>query len=175
MWKIVRQKQTQMRVALGWADKSLPQSLHFPSFVASMTARMDINGIQDEIISEFEFLSDWEEKYNYIIELARDLAPYPAQYRDDAHKVRGCQSQVWLHAETQDGRLQLFADSDALIPKGLISLLLRVYNGQPAKDIANSPLYFIDKIGLSSNLSPTRSNGLASMVKRIQAVADVSR
>lgn len=132
---------------------------------------MDINAIQDEIISEFEFLSDWEEKYTYIIELARDLAPYPDQFRDDAHKVRGCQSQVWLHAEQKDGKLQLLADSDALIPKGLISLLLRVYDAQPAHAVATSPLYFIDRIGLSSNLSPTRSNGLASMVKKIQAVA----
>lgn len=131
---------------------------------------MDINAIQDEIISEFEFLPDWEDKYNYIIELARDLAPYPEQFRDDVHKVRGCQSQVWLHSELKDGKVHLFADSDALIPKGLISLLLRVYDQQSPKDIAASPLYFIDKIGLSSNLSPTRSNGLASMVKRIQQV-----
>lgn len=131
---------------------------------------MDINAIQDEIISEFEFLSDWEEKYNYIIELARDLAPYPEQFRDEEHKVRGCQSQVWLHAEVKEGKLKLFADSDALIPKGLISLLLRVYDNQPPADIAKAQLYFIDKIGLSANLSPTRSNGLASMVKRIQQV-----
>lgn len=132
---------------------------------------MDIKSIQDEIIDEFQFMSDWEDKYNYIIELAKDLAPYPAQYRDEDHKVRGCQSQVWLHAEAADGRLKLYADSDALIPKGLISLLLRVYDDQPMADIASQELYFIDRIGLSSNLSPTRSNGLASMVKKIKSTA----
>lgn len=132
---------------------------------------MDIKSIQDEIIDEFQFMSDWEDKYNYIIELARDLAPYPEQYRDEDHKVRGCQSQVWLHAEVADGKLKLWADSDALIPKGLISLLLRVYDEQPMADIATQELYFIERIGLSSNLSPTRSNGLASMVKKIKATA----
>ena len=132
---------------------------------------MDIKAIQDEIISEFEFMGDWTDKYNYIIELAHELPPYPEAYRDEAHQVRGCQSQVWLHAEVQNGKLKLLADSDALIPKGLISLLLRVYDGQPAVEAAQTELYFIDRIGLSSNLSPTRSNGLAAMVNRIRNVA----
>ena len=132
---------------------------------------MSIQEIQEEIIGEFEFLPDWEDKYNYIIELAKDLAPYPETFRDEAHKVRGCQSQVWLHTVPQNGTLTFFADRDALIPKGLISLLLRVYSGQPAAEIAKTEPYFIDRIGLSSNLSPTRSNGLASMVKKIRTVA----
>jgi cysteine desulfuration protein SufE len=132
---------------------------------------MDIKSIQEEIIDEFQFMTDWEDKYNYIIELARDLAPFPAHYRDEDHKVRGCQSQVWLHAEAVDAKIRLYADSDALIPKGLISLLLRVYSDQPAAAIATEELYFIERIGLSSNLSPTRSNGLASMVQKIKSVA----
>lgn len=132
---------------------------------------MTIQEIQDEIISEFEFLTDWEERYEYIIELGRELSPYPEQYRDEDHKVRGCQSQVWLHQEVKDGRMHFFGDSDALIPKGLISLLLRVFQDQPVAEIARSPLYFLDRVGLSQNLSPTRSNGLASMVKKIREVA----
>ncbi|MFN8397697.1 MAG: SufE family protein [Bacteroidia bacterium] len=132
---------------------------------------MTIQEIQDEIISEFEFLTDWEERYEYIIELGRELSAYPEQYRDEDHKVRGCQSQVWLHQEVKNGRMHFYGDSDALIPKGLISLLLRVFQDQPVAEIARSPLYFLERVGLSQNLSPTRSNGLASMVKKIREVA----
>lgn len=132
---------------------------------------MNINEIQDEIIDEFEFLESWEDKYKYIIDLARDLNAFPEQYRDAEHLVKGCQSRVWLHWERDGDRLRFYGDSDALIPKGLISMLLRVYSEQPAADIAASELYFIDRIGLSQNLTPTRSNGLAAMVKKIQQQA----
>lgn len=132
---------------------------------------MTIPEIQEEIIGEFEFLSDWDDKYEYIIALGKDLEAYPEQYRDEAHKVRGCQSQVWLHQEVQGGTMHFFADSDAMIPKGLISLLLRIFQDQPVAEIAASELYFLDRIGLAQNLSPTRSNGLAAMVRKIKQVA----
>jgi cysteine desulfuration protein SufE len=132
---------------------------------------MTIQEIQEEIIGEFEFLGDWDDKYEYIIALGKDLPAYPEQFRDEDHKVRGCQSQVWLHYTLEDGRMHFDGDSDAMIPKGLISLLLRIFQDQPVAEIATANLYFLDKIGLSQNLSPTRSNGLASMVKKIKLVA----
>lgn len=132
---------------------------------------MTIAEIQEEIIGEFEFLSDWDDKYEYIIALGKELAPYPEQFRDEDHKVRGCQSQVWMHFVVENGKMHFWGDSDAMIPKGLISLLLRVFQDQSPADIATANLYFLEKIGLSQNLSPTRSNGLASMVKKIKLVA----
>ena len=110
----------------------------------------------------------WEDKYKYIIDLGRDLDAYPAEFKDDAHKVKGCASQVWLHSERDGDKMKFYGDSDALIPKGLISLLLRVYSDQPAADIARTEPYFIEQIGLSQNLTPTRTNGLFSMVKKIR-------
>lgn len=135
---------------------------------------MNINDIQEEIIEEFEFMGDWEDKYRYIIDLGRDMEGYPEEFRDDNHKVKGCQSQVWLHAQTESDQIKFYGDSDALIPKGLISLLLRVYSDQPAQDIAQTEPYFIEKIGLSQNLTPTRTNGLHSMVKKIREYAAAS-
>ncbi|MFM2376468.1 MAG: hypothetical protein RLZZ165_1565 [Bacteroidota bacterium] len=132
---------------------------------------MTIQEIQDEIIGEFEYLGDWEEKYEYIISLGRELAPYPAEYRDEGHRVKGCQSQVWLHGEVENGRMHLAADSDAMIPKGLVSMILRIFQDQPVDEIASANLYFLDRIGLANHLSPTRSNGLASMVKKINELA----
>ncbi len=132
---------------------------------------MSIDEIQNEIIEEFEFMEGWEDKYKYIIDLGRDLADYPEAFRDDQHIVKGCQSRVWLHQESDGDKLNFFGDSDALIPKGLISLLLRVYSGQPASSIAATEPYFIDQIGLSQNLTPTRTNGLFSMVKKIREQA----
>lgn len=129
---------------------------------------MSIDDIQEEIIGEFEFMEAWEDKYKYIIDLARDLESYPAEYKDELHKVKGCASQVWLHSERDGDTMKFYGDSDALIPKGLISLLLRVYSGQPAATIAATEPYFIERIGLSQNLTPTRSNGLFSMVKKIR-------
>jgi cysteine desulfuration protein SufE len=132
---------------------------------------MTIQEIQDEIVEEFAFLEDWDQKYEHIIALGKELPPFPEQFRDDAHKVRGCQSQVWLHYERRDSHLHFWGDSDAMIPKGLISLLVRVYQDQPAAEIAASDESFLQAVGLAQNLSPTRSNGLYAMVKKIKQVA----
>lgn len=129
---------------------------------------MTINEIQEEIIAEFAFFDNWMDKYEYIIELGKDLPLIDEQYKDEDHLIKGCQSQVWLHAEERDGRVFFTADSDAVITKGLIALMIRVLSGQTAEAIANSDLYFIDRIGLRDHLSPTRSNGLLSMVKQMK-------
>ncbi len=129
---------------------------------------MIINEIQDEIIEEFAFFDDWMEKYEYIIDLGKSLPLIDAKYKDATHLIKGCQSQVWLHANNAGDKIDFTADSDAIITKGIIALLVRVLSGQPAEAIANSDLYFIDKIGLKEHLSPTRSNGLVSMVKQMK-------
>lgn len=129
---------------------------------------MTINEIQEEIIEEFDFFDDWMEKYEYIIDLGKSLPLIDAQYKDEAHLIKGCQSQVWLHADHEGAKVNFTADSDAIITKGIIALLVRVLSGQPAAEIANSNLYFIEKIGLKEHLSPTRSNGLVSMVKQMK-------
>lgn len=127
-----------------------------------------INEIQDEIIDEFSFFDDWMGKYEYIIELGKNLPLIDARYKDDDHLIRGCQSQVWLHASLENEEVVFTADSDAVITKGIISLLIRVLSHQKPEDIANADLYFIDRIGLKTHLSPTRSNGLVSMVKQMK-------
>lgn len=132
---------------------------------------MTINEQQDEIIDDFEVFSDWMDKYEFIIQLGKELPLIEEQYKIESNLIKGCQSRVWLHAENKDGRIFFTADSDAIITKGLISMVIKVLSGQPAKEIANSDLYFIDKIGLNSHLSPTRSNGLLSMVKQIKSYA----
>ncbi len=132
---------------------------------------MNTKKLQDEIIEDFKYLENWEDKYQYIIDLGKELAPFPEQFRDEAHKVKGCVSQVWLRAEEDGNIIHFQGDSDAHIPKGLISLLLRVYSGQNREEIASTPPYFIEEIGLGQNLTPSRTNGLYSMVKRIQAIA----
>lgn len=132
---------------------------------------MTIREIQDEIIDEFSFFDDWQDKYSHIIDLGKELDAYPEEFRDEDHLVKGCQSRVWLHSRLEGGNMHFHGDSDALIPRGLIALLLQVFEGQPAADIANCELDFIEKIGLSTHLSPTRSNGLANMVKKIKALA----
>ena len=129
---------------------------------------MAINEIQDEIIEEFSFFDDWMERYEYIIDLGKSLPLIDAKYKDEAHLIKGCQSQVWLHADNDDNKIDFTADSDAVITKGIIALLIRVLSGQSAKAIAAANLYFIDKIGLKEHLSPTRSNGLVSMVKQMK-------
>lgn len=130
-----------------------------------------IEEIQREIVEEFESLDEWIEKYNYIIELAKTLPPLEEKYRKTENLIAGCQSQVWLGAEFIDGKIYFYADSDALITKGIIALLLRVFSGQSPQDIYQSNLWFIDKIGLASHLSPTRSNGLVAMIKQIRMYA----
>jgi len=132
---------------------------------------MTINEIQDEIIEEFSVFDDWMDKYEYIIEFAKGLPTIDVNKKTPQNLINGCQSKVWLDAELIDGKLSFTADSDAIITKGVVALLVRIFNEQPAKDILNSDLYFIEKIGLSQNLSPTRANGLLSMIKRIKSYA----
>ena len=132
---------------------------------------MDIREIQDEIIDEFSFFDDWMDKYEYIIDLGKRLPLIDESLKTDDRLIKGCQSRVWLNASMEDGKIQFTADSDAVITKGIISLLVRVMTNQPAKDIAEQELYFIDKIGLKEHLSPTRSNGLLSMVKQMKMYA----
>ena len=159
---------------------------------------MTINERQDEIIEEFEYLDDWMDKYQMLIDLGGELEPLPEQYKTEQNLIDGCQSRVWIQADYVDGRLLFSAESDALIVKGLIALLLRVFSGhtpvfqaesdalivkgivalllrvlndQRPEDVLNADLYFIERIGLHEHLSPTRSNGLLSMVKRIRTIA----
>jgi cysteine desulfuration protein SufE len=132
---------------------------------------MDIEEIQQEIIEEFSAYEDWMDKYAYLIELGNSLEPIDPQYKVEQNLIRGCQSQVWLNAEMKDGMIHYTGESDALIVKGLVALLLRVVDNQSAKDIIASDLHFIDKIGLKEHLSPTRSNGLLAMVKQIKLYA----
>ncbi|UCE41802.1 MAG: SufE family protein [Candidatus Aminicenantes bacterium] len=127
-----------------------------------------INDIQDKIIEEFSGLDDWIDKYEYLIDLGKRLNPLALTLKTEKNSMKGCQSKVWINAELKDGRLCFFADSDALITKGLIALLLQVLNNQTPKDIVNSDLYFIEKMGLNVHLSPSRANGLMSIVKQIK-------
>lgn len=127
-----------------------------------------INDIQDEIIEEFELFDDWNDRYAYIIELGKKLAPLDEQYKIPAHIIKGCQSNVWLHCDISDGKLIFTTDSDAIIVKGLIFLLVRTMSNQTPSDIIDADLYFIDKIGMKQHLSQTRSNGLAAMVKQMK-------
>lgn len=132
---------------------------------------MSINELQDEIVEEFSCYEDWMEKYERIIEIGKDVPMIDAQYKTDDYLIRGCQSQVWLHAGEKDGKVQFTADSDAIITRGLIGLMISVLSGQAAKDIAGADIYFVDKIGLHSHLSPTRSNGLNAMLKQMKNYA----
>lgn len=129
---------------------------------------MTINEKQDELISDFSFMDEWMDKYEYIIQLGKDLPLIDAKYKTDDNLIKGCQSQVWLHTDLVDGKLIFTADSDAVITKGLVSLLVGVLSGHTPKEIAESEIYFIDEIGLKSHLSPTRSNGLLSMLKQMK-------
>jgi len=130
-----------------------------------------IKDIQEEIIDEFAFYDDWSDKYEYIIELGKDLASMQAENKTDDNIIKGCQSKVWIACSNQNDQLYFQADSDAIIVKGLIALLLRVYNHQKIEDIIQEDLYFIEKIGMQNHLSPTRSNGLLAMVKQIKFYA----
>jgi len=131
----------------------------------------DINQQQDIIIDEFGQFTNWTDRYEYLIDLGKSLPPLDEKYKTSAYLVKGCQSQVWLHGEIADKRLYLQADSDAVITKGIIALLIRVFSGQQTADIGDAQLYFIDEIGLKSHLSPTRSNGLQSMIQYIRSYA----
>ena len=132
---------------------------------------MTLDEIQEEIIAEFEQFGDWMEKYNYLIEISKDLEPLDTKFKTPDNVIHGCQSRVWLVADIQDDKLVFKADSDAIITKGIIALLIKVLSGQKPEVVMNVDLYFIDQIGLRQNLSPTRSNGLLSMVKQMKMYA----
>jgi cysteine desulfuration protein SufE len=132
---------------------------------------MTINEIQEQIIEDFSYYEDWMEKYEHIIQLGKELPLIEDQYKTEENLIKGCQSRVWLHADYKDGKIIFTADSDAIITKGLIGLMISVLSDQTPKDIATSDIYFIDKIGLKSHLSPTRSNGLLSMLKQMKLYA----
>jgi cysteine desulfuration protein SufE len=129
---------------------------------------MTIEEIQNEIIEEFSLFDEWMDKYEHIIELGKDLPLIDEQYKTEENLIKGCQSRVWLHAELVDSNIIFTADSDAIITKGIIALMIRVFSNQTPIAIAKSDLFFIDQIGLKEHLSPTRSNGLVSMVKQIK-------
>ena len=132
---------------------------------------MTINETQHKIIEEFADLTDWMDKYQMLIDLGNDLSELDEKYKNDSNLIDGCQSRVWLQCDYVDGRLIFTADSDALITKGIIALLIQVLSGHTPQEILGADLYFIDKIGLRQHLSPTRSNGLLSMVKQIKNYA----
>jgi len=137
-----------------------------------MTITMQtIQETQDEIVDDFALFTDWTEKYRYIIELGRKVPELPSEYKTDTHIVRGCQSQVWLHASLKDGLVILQADSDAMIVRGLIALMLRVYSDHTPDEILAAQPEFIDRIGMSQHLTPGRSNGLHSMIKQVKLYA----
>ena len=130
-----------------------------------------INETQDEIIEEFEDMTDWMDRYAYIIDLGNTLAEYPDSEKTPQNLIEGCQSRVWIDAKESEGKIEFQADSDALIVKGIVALLMRVLNDRTPDEILEADLYFIDKIGLRDHLSPTRSNGLVAMVKQIRDYA----
>ncbi|MFO8236384.1 MAG: SufE family protein [Bacteroidales bacterium] len=132
---------------------------------------MTLEENQQEIIEEFSMFDDWMDKYNYLIELSKDLPEMSPDKKVPENLIDGCQSKVWLDAELKGDKLYFQADSDAIITKGIIALLIRVLSGKTPKEIKDADLYFIDKIGLKENLSPTRSNGLLAMVNKIKAYA----
>ena len=132
---------------------------------------MSIKEKQQELIDDFTFLSDWEQKYEYIIDLGKELKGLPEEKKKDDILIKGCQSQVWLDAELRDGKIFFLADSDGILPKGIISLLVGVYSGHTAEEILAADFDFISKIGLQEFLSPSRANGLASMIKQIKFYA----
>ena len=132
---------------------------------------MTIKEIQEEIIDEFSMFDDWMERYEYIIDLGKSLPIIDAQYKLDENLINGCQSKVWLYSELENDTIKYTADSDAILTKGIVALLLRVYSGQKPADILTAETNFIDQIGLKEHLSPTRANGLVSMVKQIKMYA----
>ena len=134
---------------------------------------LSIEEIQQEIIQEFGVFDDWMDKYNLLIEMGKETPMIPAQYKTNNHLISGCQSRVWLHADYRDGKIFFTADSDAVITKGIVNLLIRVLSGQKPEDILLADLSFLDQIGLKEHLSPTRSNGLLSMLKQMKLYAQV--
>lgn len=132
---------------------------------------MSIEDIQNEIIDEFAMFEDWEERYQYMIDLGKDLPIINDLYKTESNIIKGCQSKVWVHAEMKDDKIEFTADSDAIITKGIIAILIRTFSNQHPKDIIDANTGFIDEIGLKEHLSPTRANGLVSMVKQLKMYA----
>lgn len=132
---------------------------------------MTINESQNEIIEEFELFDDWADKYEYIIDLGKKLKGFPEEQKTEDNIIKGCQSRVWLNAHQEDEKLVFEADSEAIIVKGLVNMLIRVLSGHTPHEIAKADLYFLEKIGMSQHLAQTRSNGLASMVKQMKNYA----
>lgn len=132
---------------------------------------MKIEDIQEEIIEEFAMFDNWEERYQYMIDLGKSLPLIDQEYKTDDYIIKGCQSKVWVHADIKDDKVYFTADSDAIITKGIIAILVRVFNGQRPKDIIEAKTDFIDEIGLKDHLSPTRANGLVNMIKQLKMYA----
>ncbi len=132
-----------------------------------------IKETQQEIVEEFALFDEWMDKYEHIIELGKDLPLIDEQYKTDENLIKGCQSKVWLHAELKDGKIIFTADSDAIITKGIVGLVIKVFSNHTPQEIIDADLFFIDQIGLQEHLSPTRSNGLLSMLKQIRMYAVV--
>lgn len=132
-----------------------------------------IDQIQDEVVDEFSAFDDWMDKYALLIELGNSLSPLDEQFKVESNLIEGCQSRVWLHAEYRDGKVLYQAESDAVIVKGIVSLLIKVLSGHTPREILDTHLYFIEQIGLTEHLSPTRSNGLLAMVKQMRLYAMV--
>jgi cysteine desulfuration protein SufE len=139
--------------------------------IRNLESMMSIEETEKQIIAEFEIFDDWLDRYNYLIEMGKSLPVIDPKNKVDSNLIQGCQSRVWLHAEFNDGKVHFTADSDAVITRGIISLLIRVLSGRKPDEIINAKLGFIDAIGLTQHLSPTRSNGLVSMVKQIKLYA----
>jgi cysteine desulfuration protein SufE len=127
-----------------------------------------ISDIENGIVEDFELFDEWSEKYEYIIEIGRKLPTLDDKYKNESHKIKGCQSSVWLNSKMVDGRIYFEADSDSTFVKGLIALLMKVFNGQKPEDIINAQINFIDRIGLSSHIAQTRTNGLQAMIKQMK-------
>jgi cysteine desulfuration protein SufE len=132
---------------------------------------MTVDQAQEQIVEEFSEFPDWTDKYTYLIELSKELDGFKAEYKTNSNLIKGCQSQVWLQAEYADGKIMFYADSDAILTKGMVALLIRVLSNREPDEISTADLWFIDKIGLNTHLSPTRSNGLVSMVKQMKMYA----
>ena len=130
-----------------------------------------INDIQNDIIEDFSMYDDWNDKYEYLIEFGKSLPLIDEQYKTEENRIHGCQSRVWLHPELKAGKLYFYADSDAIITKGIVGLLVKVLSGHTPKDIYENELFFIQKIGLKEHLSPTRANGLVSMINKMKMYA----
>lgn len=132
---------------------------------------MTIQALQDEIVDEFSMFDDWDERFQYVIDLGKNLPLIDEKFKTEDNTIKGCQSKVWLHAEKTDDKIVFTADSDAIITKGIIAILIRVFSNQKPADIVEANMDFIDEIGLKSHLSPTRANGLVSMIKQIKLYA----